>query len=363
MRRATVLLTAAAAAVVVAVALPLPVAAAPPAPRAAVVMPVLTGVSLSTGAVSVRGLDVAPVTVTVTTTGDAGPCSENVGEVGFYRTSKVWDRSAPSQLGGRLACVSDSGGMRTYRASVPVASTTHGTWRFWYVRLDSDPYDLDLRTVGLPAPTLGVTGSHRPRLRFALTPHPLPYPGRTVTMTVRATFDDTGAPVVGQFTDVTYGGVTPCPGCSGTTDAKGRMVRPVPVTDHRQVVARMPLKAPGFLGWSPVYSVMTRDVVVQPALTASPARSSVPHGTNVDVNGQAFVVGVKDWSFKPRADLVLQRLVGRHWRTVSWSGVRPTGRFTVVATPPKGRNLYRVLMGSQHDFGPGTSRAFLIRGS
>jgi hypothetical protein len=364
--RRTSLLTATAAAVL---ALAPPPAAALPAATAAVVMPVLTGVSLSAGAVSVSGLDVVPVTVTVTTTGDAGPCSGNVGGVGFYRTSTVWDRSAPFQLGGPLSCVSDSDGVRTYRAVVPVTSTAHGSWRFSYVSLAGAPYDLEPETSGLPAPGLTVTGSHRPLLRFALTPQPLPYPGRAVTLTVRATFDDTGAPVVGQFISVAYDTTTACSGCSGSTDAGGRLVRKVTVPGHAQLLAHTPVdpSRPD----SPDYSSISKMMTVQPALVASPARSSTRHGTDVAVNGRAFLVGIQDWAFKPRAQVVLQRLVGRHWRTVDWDngGVRPTGRFTLVATPPKGRNYYRVSMPAQQNAEPlqnyagATSRIFVIRGT
>ena len=59
----------------------------------------------------------------------------------------------------------------------------------------------------------------------------------------------------------------------------------------------------------------------------------------------------------------LQRLVGKHWRTVSEGAIRPNGRFTLVATPPKGRNLYRVGMPTQQTFGSATSRTFVIRGT
>jgi 5-hydroxyisourate hydrolase-like protein (transthyretin family) len=59
----------------------------------------------------------------------------------------------------------------------------------------------------------------------------------------------------------------------------------------------------------------------------------------------------------------LQRLVGRHWRTVSEGTIRRNGRFTLVATPPKGRNLYRVAFPTQQTFASATSRTFTIRGT
>ena len=99
MRRTTVLLAAAATAVL---ALPLPASAVRTPVRSAQVSytgPTLTSVKLSTAAVSVKGLDTVPVTVTVTATGDHGPCPGDAGGVSFRRTSThVWDRSATRSL-------------------------------------------------------------------------------------------------------------------------------------------------------------------------------------------------------------------------------------------------------------------------
>jgi hypothetical protein len=154
-----------------------------------------------------------------------------------------------------------------------------------------------------------------------------------------------------------------CDNCSGTTDAKGRLVRAVTLTDSRQLLAQMPIGIVGPYDWSPDYSFLYAYVVVQPALSAAPAKSSVRHGTNVDVGGRAVAVGVPYWPLRPRTRVGLQRLVGRHWRTVSEGTIRQNGRFTLVATPPRGRNLYRAAFPKQQTFVSATSRTFVIRGT
>ena len=365
MRRATVLLTAAVAAVL---ALPVPATAAPVLPEAPPAGPILTSVSLSAGKVSVKGLDTVPVTVTVTATGyDEGSCPGNVaGGVALFRTSaQTWDRSATGDLAGPMFCVSVNGDERTYRAVIPVPSTADGSWRVTYVVFANYSYTLDPRRFALPDATLAVTGTHRPRLRISVRPQPLKYPARDVTVTVQATYDDDGAPVTTRWIGVTDdgGGIAACGSCPGNTDAHGRLVRRLRLTGPRQVLAYMPLSAPGFYDTQPMYSALWRRIVVQPALTAAPANDRLPHGTNVDVNGRAFDIAVQNWSFKPRIKVGLQRLVGRHWRTVSEGTIRPSGRFTLVATPPKGRNLYRLGLPEQQAFASAHSRTFVIRGT
>ena len=99
MRRAKILSMAAAAVVSTGLlALPAPASAA---------TPVLTGVSLSTPAVSVRGLALASVTVTVTAKGYDDRCTPSgvVGGVFLQRTTPGWDRSAPDLLLAPMSCV------------------------------------------------------------------------------------------------------------------------------------------------------------------------------------------------------------------------------------------------------------------
>lgn len=359
MRRWTTAVLAAAAA---ALTLPVPASAAPSAP---VGEPVLTGVTLSTGSAGVKGLGTVPVTVTVTATGDAGRCPGTTGGVSLRRTStRVWDRSATWQLVGPLSCRSESGGVRTYSAVVPVPSTADGAWRVDAVSF-ANTYYLDPRTFGLPDATLAVTGTHRPRLRISVAPQPLVTPARDVRVTVQASYDDTRAPVTTRHISITDdgGSLGPCGRCPGTTDAHGRIVRRLALTDFRQVIADMPISAPGFYDFWPSYSSLAVPIVVQPVLAAAPASNSARHGTDVGVDGRAAATAVRAWYFNPRVLVVLQRLVGRHWRSVGQGSVRPNGRFGLVATPPRGRNSYRVALPAQQGLAAAASRTFIVRGT
>jgi hypothetical protein len=363
MRRTTVLLAAAATALL---ALPLPASAVPPARAAAAAGPVLTSVTLSTGAVSVSGLDTVPVTVTVTATGDQGACPGNAGGVTFRRTNvHVWDRSATRALLGPLSCVSDNGGVRTYKATVPVPSTADGPWRVDAVAFGNDFHDP--RSFDLPDATLDVTGTHRPRLRIAVAPRPLVYPSKDVTVTVQASYDDTREPIITRWISVTDdgGSLTGCGECPGNTDTSGRLVRRLTLTDSRSLIADMPMSTPGFGDFWASYSTLSAPVLVQPVLSAAASAASVRHGTTTSVDGHAVASALPYWWYyaSPSIEIDLQRLVGRHWRTVSRGVVRSNGRFTLLATPPEGRNYYRVSLPAQENLAATTSRTFVIRGT
>ena len=69
------------------------------------------------------------------------------------------------------------------------------------------------------------------------------------------------------------------------------------------------------------------------------------------------------WEVRPRVRVALQRLVGRHWQTVGAGVVRPSGRFTLLVTPPEGLTTYRVRMPALRDLAAATSRPFVLRGT
>ena len=110
------------------------------------------------------------------------------------------------------------------------------------------------------------------------------------------------------------------------------------------------------------YAFARRVPVLGTVLAATPSATSVPHGTTTAVNGRAVAL-VRSWSFNPRIRVVLQRLVGRHWRSVSEGTVRTNGRFTLYASPPLGRNYYRASLPAQSFLGASTSRVFVITGT
>jgi hypothetical protein len=59
----------------------------------------------------------------------------------------------------------------------------------------------------------------------------------------------------------------------------------------------------------------------------------------------------------------LQRLVGRHWRTVKRAKVRTSTRFTITANPPVGVDHHRVAFPRSISYGPSASRTFTITGT
>jgi hypothetical protein len=78
------------------------------------------------------------------------------------------------------------------------------------------------------------------------------------------------------------------------------------------------------------------------------------------------IPGVSGQASTATMPVQLQRLYGRHYRTVATGTVRSTGRFTLTATPPKGLNYYRVLFPAGRRSQPlaaSSTRPFTIRGT
>jgi hypothetical protein len=153
-----------------------------------------------------------------------------------------------------------------------------------------------------------------------------------------------------------------CAGCVGTTDAHGRFVHRLTPVGLRDAWASLPIDTPGWVDLPPLYSSLHHAVVVRPALFAAPAVGAVRHGTTTRVDGRALAVATT-WDVRPRVRVALQRLVGRHWRTVGAGVVRPSGRFTLLVTPPEGLTTYRVTMPALRDLAAATSRPFVLRGT
>jgi hypothetical protein len=92
-----------------------------------------------------------------------------------------------------------------------------------------------------------------------------------------------------------------------------------------------------------VAAIVGGDVrVVFDVMSAQPAATHVRHGTNVAVDGAV-------WPARVYGRVLLQRLVSSSWHTVNSGGVRESGRYTVIATPPTaGNHQYRVVRPSDY---------------
>jgi hypothetical protein len=220
----------------------------------------------------------------------------------------------------------------------------------------------NLRDSGLPEPTLAVTGTHRPRIRISVSPEPLPYPRTRATERVVVTFDDTRAPIPGFA--IAFGTLDSCagwpprPAAVLRTDRHGVATHPIRVRGVQSACAWAPLPGSGSRESFPGWGTLVRYVALGTVTSASPSRSSARRRTPVPVPGRATALVVPaGWM------VALQRRVGRHWRTVNTGKVRPSGRFTVAASPPLGRNLYRVQFQGSYWFGTSTSRTFTITGT
>jgi hypothetical protein len=199
-------------------------------------------------------------------------------------------------------------------------------------------------------------------MRLAVSPQPIPYPQTRATARAVVTFDDTRAPIPGF--EVAFGtaascaGWPPLPAVVVRTDRHGAAAHPIRVHGIDSVCAWGPLPGSSARESFPGWTTVPRYVTLGTVSSALPSRSSVRRRTPVPVTGRATALVV------PSGRMVaLQRRVGRHWRTVNTGKIRPSGRFTVTASPPLGRNLYRVQLQGGYGFGSSASRTFVITGT
>jgi hypothetical protein len=322
--------------------------------------PQVTSVSVSPAALALTGLETAPVTVSVSLAGNVygDPTS-----VYLQRTTTRWDRSAPSVLRGALHRTSGTATAGTHQAVISVPSTAHGPWRVTAFEFGLNGLVVDPRDSSLPDATLDVTGTHRPRMRFGMSPRPLPYPRHDLRVTARVTYDDTRAPIAGRW--VSFGADSLCtdeylPPVNIRTNAQGYAVWRVTIPGPELLCAEMFLPAAprgDYTGW---YAAAGSFPVIGATLSAAPSKSAVHRHTKTAVNGRVLAI---DTGRTQDARVVLQRLVGRHWRSVSDGKVRSNGRFTLYASPPKGRNSYRVTLPAQGALAASTTKAFVLRGT
>ncbi|OJF14738.1 hypothetical protein BG844_08325 [Couchioplanes caeruleus subsp. caeruleus] len=263
----------------------------------------------------------------------------------------------------RLAEGTEQDGIWT--GAIPVTSAWSGTIEpvgiYAMDQTFANALDIDPRTV-IDTPSLQVQSSHRPGLDMIFSPEPLPA-GQPVTQRIRAWDTTTGQPwanlPVSLSTD--NGCVEPGGVVSVRTRSDGTYQRTLSAEVAQWLQCAW---VPGVNQPTMPYpmTVIASDgghVRTQRySVGATPAATSVPAGTNVDVNGNVTPL-------QKGKVLQLQRLYpDNSWRKVNTGKVRDSGRYTIVATPPgKATYSYRVYAPGDDLAVGGVSKVFTIRGT
>jgi hypothetical protein len=325
--------------------------------------PVVTEVALSHDAVSVSGVDLAPVTASVRLTDETGVVVAS--EMGDAFTPAILlardgtDQARPAYA--ELALTSGTPQDGVWSATIHVPSTWDGHWEVSRViARDGLAHELDIdpRTVGLGA-TLDVTGTHQPAVTLRFVPDPLVGDG-PLTVRGRVYDTETGSglgrqPIFIGFDNVCVEGnaqpnaVTAADGTYSKTYPGGRSVaiglhcvailRPSNVVNTPAVIAA----ASGFPRFRPV-------------ITIKADRSTVRPGTKVTISG------VVRPSRTVHIDSVHLQQLGRGWRTIDSALLGTRDRFSFVVTPrTDGVHRYRVVIPGEADRPMGVSNVVEVR--
>jgi hypothetical protein len=335
------------------------VAVAPPAQANAALTP--TSVTLGAGHVDVAGLAVAHVTVDVAATVDTfffGPTDPLV--VRLVRTSPQPDESSPRYLWVLLPRTGGTDAAHgTWAGSLAVPSTANGAWRVDRVSnyiftsgADPAPIETDPRSVGLPDSVLTVTGTHRPVLTLVQTPIvPLPRPRGALTFrfTGTARWSDRGRPVAGLA--VTFDTDDHCLESTPpnrVTNASGVFTGSYSGVGIFCVTTPLPGTAADQLA-SSYYQRVVGSPLAAMRVSARLTASTIRLGEPASVTGT--VVGLYPALSLNRPRVLLQKLVGRTWRTVNSTTVRASGRYTLDLRPgTRGIAVYRVFLPTQRPY-------------
>ena len=218
--------------------------------------------------------------------------------------------------------------------------------------------DIDPSTV-IDVPSIEVTSSNKPVLTLTFSPQPAVV-GGSLTRTVRVIDRDSGQPLQGVPVTVNY----------DNSCAEGDIRSPDGLTNASGVYNSTFTNSTAALGhcaW-----ITSDNIPEQPAtiiaptylfpnyrwsVTARPASTSVPAGTNVAVTGTLEPDG-------SGTEVQLQRLTGSTWRTVNRGTTGGENRFSILATPPGvGTYSYRALAPGNPSRTGATSPVFTIRGT
>jgi hypothetical protein len=316
----------------------------------------ITNVTLSRTSVAVSGLNLVPITATVT----GGYQSSEPGDVDLTMYVQL-DRTggtAPLRylFSTDLKRIKGTTQDGIWQGPLNVPSTANGTFKvtgvyaipFGYVPpgpLDPTPYD---------GQTVTVTGYHLPKITASVIPKVVPF-NSPYQIRWAVTDSATGKPY-GTRIQVLLGVDNECAEYVGgfitKTDTNGIVTRSYQAAWGEAVnCLRLPGKPASINGLG---LFVARPGVV----SATPSKTSAPVGSIVPVNGN--VLGAPF-----RCPVVLQRLYGAtQWRGVSSGTVRASGRFTVNAQPAyKGLIPYRVYFAPCYNrYQAGVSKVFYIRG-
>jgi hypothetical protein len=192
-----------------------------------------------------------------------------------------------------------------------------------------------------------VARSHHPELSITTN---VVIPPTPFTLTVTARDGDTGKVWPGLTMHLTARAEV------FTTNAKGQVTISVPSTNLGTDAWTAEVYGPPNPNQpSTPISIAVAHFRIKYAISAAPAARSVPARTDVDVTGHLYPPAAQK-------TLHLQRLYGRTWRTVNDGADRSSGRFTLVATPPKGLSYYRVYAPGDAGSVGNTSATFTITG-
>jgi hypothetical protein len=317
----------------------------------------ITNVTLSRTSVAVSGLNLVPITATVT----GGYQSTEPGDLDLTMYIQL-DRTGGTGplrylFSTDLKRIKGTTQDGVWQGPLNVPSTANGTFKvsgvwakqFGYVPpgpLDPTPY---------AGQTVTVAGYHLPKLTASVIPKVVPF-NSPYQIRWAVTDSATGKPY-GTRIQVLLGIDNECAEYVGgfitRTGTDGTVLRSYTAASGEALnCVQLPGKPQSINGLG---LFVARPGVV----SAVPSKTSAPVGSIVPVNGS--VLGAPY-----RCIVVLQRLYGAtQWRGVSSGSVRQSGRFTVYAQPAyKGLIPYRVYFAPCYGrYQAGVSKVFYIRGT
>lgn len=318
-----------------------PAALAAPVTRAAAdtAPPVLKDVTFSSDAVSVSGVNLVPVTVSVRLTDESGVVVsyQNYGEKFPYVVLVKETDGKTSTQAVELALTDGTAQDGVWGATVQVPSTWDGRWEVSKVIADDaqrNRLDVDPRSSGITA-TLDVDGSHQPAVTMEFSPDPAVGGG---PLTVRGRFYDTetgkGLPNQPMFFGVDnlcveHGGAT-----NGRTAADGTFSRTYETGWEWLHCVGIPRPSNVEAGNS--YIVVTSGHPrIRPGVTVQASSTTVAPGSKVTFTGTVAPAGANS--------VHLQELRAGTWHKVAGTRSDDKGRFTLATKPSGvGSHSYRV---------------------